>query len=340
MTMHCEPIFIIAEAGVNHNGNMQLARELIDLAAEAGADAVKFQTFRAEEIVTDSAQKAQYQKDACGAGESQFDMLRKLELDVDAHTLLMDHCRARSIAFLSTPFDLQSLDMLIDMGVPVIKIPSGEITNLPYLRAVGAKGLPVILSTGMATLDEVHEAVTVLTESGTPAARITLLHCNTQYPTPLADANLRAMTTLAETFTECRVGYSDHTPGINCAVAAAGMGATVIEKHFTLDKNMPGPDHAASMNPIQLMDMVRSVREVELALGDGVKQPTPSERGNIDSARRFIVAVAPIKTGETFTETNVAARRTGCGGVSPMRWDKVMGLSAKRDFQPGEAIEL
>jgi N,N'-diacetyllegionaminate synthase len=340
MTRQREPIFIIAEAGVNHNGDMELAKKLVDLAAEAGADAVKFQTFRAEEIVTGSAQKADYQKETSGAGESQFEMLKKLELDVDAHALLMDHCRSRSIAFLSTPFDAQSLDMLIDMGVPVIKVPSGEITNLPYLRKVGAKGLPAILSTGMATLDEVREAVAVLTEAGTPAARITVLHCNTQYPTPLADANLRAMATLAETFPECRVGYSDHTPGITCAVAAAAMGATVIEKHFTLDKAMPGPDHAASMDPTELTDMVRSVREVEQALGDGVKQPSPSERANIDIARRFLVAVAPIKAGEPFSEANVTARRTGCGGVSPMRWDEVMGTVAKRDFQTGEGIEL
>ncbi|MGE4421180.1 MAG: N-acetylneuraminate synthase [Pseudodesulfovibrio sp.] len=338
--MQREPIFIIAEAGVNHNGDMALARQLIDRAAKAGADAVKFQTFRAKEIVTGSAQKADYQKAASGAGESQFEMLKKLELDVDAHTLLMDHCRARGIAFLSTPFDAQSLDMLIDMGVPVIKVPSGEITNLPYLRKVGAKGLPVILSTGMATLDEVRDAVAVLTKAGASAARITVLHCNTQYPTPMADANLRAMATLAETFPECRVGYSDHTPGITCAVAAAAMSATVIEKHFTLDKTLPGPDHAASMDPTELTDMVRSVREVELALGDGVKQPSPSERANIDIARRFLVAAAPIKTGEPFSEANVAARRTGCGGVSPMRWDEVMGLPAKRDFQPGEGIEL
>lgn len=340
MTTQHEPIFIIAEAGVNHNGDMALARQLIDVAAEAGADAVKFQTFRAEEIVTDSAQKAEYQKETSGAGESQFEMLKKLELDLDAHTLLMDHCRVRSIAFLSTPFDADSLDMLIDMGVPVVKIPSGEITNLPYLRKVGAKGLPVILSTGMASLDEVRDAVTVLVEAGTPAARVTVLHCNTQYPTPLADANLRAMTTLAESFPECRAGYSDHTPGISCAVAAAAMGATVIEKHFTLDKTLPGPDHAASMDPIELSAMVRSVREVELALGDGVKQPSGSEHSNIDIARRFLVASTPIKTGERFSEANLAARRTGCGGISPMRWDEVMGLPAKRDFQPGEGIEL
>lgn len=335
-----EPILIIAEAGVNHNGDMALARKLVDLAAEAGADAVKFQTFRAEEIVTGSAQKAGYQKAASGAGESQFEMLKKLELDVDAHALLMDHCRKRSIAFLSTPFDADSLDMLIEMGVPVVKVPSGEITDLPYLRRVGAKGLPVILSTGMATLDEVRDAVAVLVEAGTPAGRITVLHCNTQYPTPLTDANLRAMATLAETFPECRVGYSDHTPGITCAVAAAAMGATVIEKHFTLDKTLPGPDHAASMDPVELTAMVRSVREVELALGDGVKQPSPSERANIDVARRFLVAAAPIRAGEPFSGANVAARRTGCGGVSPMRWDEVMGTPAKRDFQPGEAIEL
>lgn len=339
MTETRSPIFIIAEAGVNHNGDMELARLLIDRAADAGADAVKFQTFRAGEIVTEKAEKAAYQKATSGSGESQYAMLKRLELDVDAHERLMAHCRERDIRFLSTPFDAQSLDMLMDMGLPLVKIPSGEITNLPYLRKVAAKGRPVILSTGMTTLDEVRDGVDVLTDAGLAAGDITLLHCNTQYPTPVSDANLRAMETLARKFPDCPVGYSDHTPGITCPVAAAALGAKVIEKHFTLDKAMEGPDHAASLDPVELAAMVRGVREVELALGDGVKQPSASERENIAVARRFLVAATPIRAGEPFTEANVAARRTGCGGVSPMRWDEIMGAPAPRDFNPGEAIE-
>jgi N,N'-diacetyllegionaminate synthase len=261
-------------------------------------------------------------------------------LDVAAHEMLMAHCRKRNIRFLSTPFDAQSLDMLMDMGLPLVKVPSGEITNLPYLRKVAAKGRPVILSTGMTTLDEVRDAVAALTGAGLAAGDVTLLHCNTQYPTPISDANLRAMETLAREFPDCAVGYSDHTPGITCPVAAAAMGATVIEKHFTLDKTMEGPDHAASLDPVELTAMVAGVREVELALGDGVKRPSASERENIAVARRFLVAVTAIKAGEPFTETNVTARRTGCGGVSPMRWDEVMGTPARKDFDAGEAIEL
>ncbi|WP_316899971.1 N-acetylneuraminate synthase [Pseudodesulfovibrio indicus] len=340
MTRARPPIFIIAEAGVNHNGDMELARKLIDLAAEAGADAVKFQTFRAGEVVTEKAEKAAYQKATSGGGESQYAMLKRLELDVAAHEMLMAHCRERNIRFLSTPFDAQSLDMLMDMGLPLVKIPSGEITNLPYLRKVAAKGRPVILSTGMTTLDEVRDAVAALTGAGLAAGDVTLLHCNTQYPTPIGDANLRAMDTLAREFPDCAVGYSDHTPGITCPVAAAAMGATVIEKHFTLDKTMEGPDHAASLDPVELTAMVAGVREVELALGDGVKRPSASERENIAVARRFLVAASPIKAGEPFTETNVTARRTGCGGISPMRWDEVMGTPAPKDFGTGEAIEL
>lgn len=334
------PIFIIAEAGVNHNGDMNLALKLIDAAADAGANAVKFQSFKASELTTVHAQKASYQKETSGAGESQLAMLQKLELNDKDHTLLIGHCKKRDIQFLSTPFDKSSLDMLLDLGITTIKLPSGEITNKPYLRYVGAKKKPIILSTGMTTLSEVGNAIQVLVDAGTPRYLITLLHCNTQYPTPLEDANLRAMETLARSFPACQVGYSDHTPGISCAVAAATMGAKVIEKHFTLDKTMEGPDHAASLDPTELTAMVAGVRDIEKAMGDGTKQPSPSEMENINVARRFLVAAKAIAKGEPFSEDNVSAKRTGQGGISPMMWDEVMGTPADRDFQIGEIIEL
>jgi N,N'-diacetyllegionaminate synthase len=337
--MRRPPVYIIAEAGVNHNGDMVLARRLVDAASAAGADAVKFQTFRAEEIVTAGAQKADYQKKSSGADESQFSMLKRLELDADAHRDLLAHCKEAGIHFLSTPFDAHSLDMLLKLGLPAIKIPSGEITNLPYLRHAGAKGKRIILSTGMCTLDEVRQAVDALAAAGMPAQDITLLHCNTQYPTPLEDANLLAMRTLQEAFPECGVGYSDHTAGITCPMAAAALGATVVEKHFTLDRNMDGPDHAASIEPDELAAMVRFIRETEQALGSGDKSPSPSERDNILIARRFLVADRPIAKGEPFTEDNMAARRTGRGGISPMRWDEIIGTPATRDYEPGEVIE-
>ncbi|BDQ36592.1 N,N'-diacetyllegionaminic acid synthase [Pseudodesulfovibrio nedwellii] len=338
--MNRNSVFIIAEAGVNHNGDMDLARRLIEVAAKAGADAVKFQTFRAKEIVTTLAQKANYQKETSGAKESQFAMLKKLELDTRAHENLIAHAQKNNIEFLSTPFDAESLDMLLELGIATIKIPSGEITNLPYLRRVGNKGVPIVMSTGMTTLEEVKAAVTVLMETGASAKDITLLHCNTQYPTPLEDANLKAMDTLALTFPECAIGYSDHTPGIACPIAATAMGASLIEKHFTLDKTMEGPDHAASINPEELTAMVSGIRDIEKALGDGTKQPSVSEKENINIARRFLVAAAPIMAGEPFTKANVVAKRTGQGGISPMRWDEIMQKSASRNFHTGEIIEL
>jgi N,N'-diacetyllegionaminate synthase len=333
------PVLIIAEAGVNHNGDLDTARRLIDAAARAGADAVKFQTFRADEIVTTGAQKAEYQKQTSGKHESQRTMLRRLELDETAHRLLATHCRERGIEFLSTPFDPRSLDMLLDMGVRIIKIPSGEITNLPYLRHAGAKARPVIMSTGMATLAEIKAAVSALEAAGTPRTGITLLHCNTQYPTPFEDANLLAVRTLAREFPDCPAGYSDHTAGIACPIAAVALGARVIEKHFTLDRTMPGPDHAASIVPDELSVMVAAIREIELALGTGIKEPSDSERANIGIARRYLVATRPIRRGEPFDATSVAAKRTGTGGISPMRWDEIMDTPAPRDFEPGEAIE-
>lgn len=335
-----ERVFIIAEAGVNHNGDLLLAQKLVEEAARAGADAVKFQSFKASELVTPTAEKADYQKETSGTTESQFTMLRKLELDADAHDALIAHCQKNNILFLSTPFDADSLDMLLEIGISVIKIPSGEITNLPYLRHVGTKKKPVILSTGMATIEEIEAAVHVLVSEGIPPEKITLLHCNTQYPTPFEDANLKAMDTLGSIFPQCAIGYSDHTAGIACPIAATAMGAVVIEKHFTLDKTMEGPDHAASIDPEELAAMVAGIRNIELALGNGAKQPSQSERSNIKIARRFLVAITAIPAGAPFTATNIAARRTGNGGISPMHWDEVMNQTAKRDFAVGEAIEL
>ena len=337
-------VYVIAEAGVNHNGSLELAQRLVDIAADAGADAVKFQTFRAEELAGADAPKAEYQKRTSGAAQSQLEMLRALELGREAYEELRERCTARGLAFLSTAFDAASLDMLLDMGMQAIKVPSGEITNLPLLRHIGARAgdadLPVILSTGMCTLDEVGDAVGALTRAGTPRGALTLLHCNTQYPTPFEDANLLAMRTLAEAFPGCAVGYSDHTPGIPCAIAAAALGAAVVEKHCTLDRSMPGPDHAASIEPDELAEMVAGIRAVELALGTGEKAPTASERGNIAVARRHLVAARAIAAGEAFSPDNVAARRTKAGGLSPMRWDDVMGTAAPRAFAAGEAIEL
>ncbi len=335
-----DKILIIAEAGVNHNGDMDIARTLIDKAAEAGADVVKFQTFKAERIVTEDAQKAKYQKRTTDASESQYAMLKRLELDTKAHQELMAHCTDKGIAFLSTPFDEQSADMLVAMGLEYIKIPSGEITNLPYLRHVGAFGKHIILSTGMCTLDEVTDAVEALQEAGTAREWITILHCNTQYPTPFEDANLKAITTLRNHFPQCDIGFSDHTSGIECPIAVAALGAKVIEKHFTLDKDMDGPDHKASIEPDELIALVKGVRIIEKAMGSGTKQPTPSEKANIDIARRFLVAAAPIRKGEPYSPHNVTPKRTGCGGISPMKWDEMIGKPANDDYEPGEVIKL
>lgn len=334
------PVYIIAEAGVNHNGDMDIALALIDKASEAGADAVKFQTFRAEELVTAMAAKAQYQQQSTDADESQLSMLRRLELHGDMHDTLIDHCRIRGIDFLSTPFDAASLDMLLDKGMGIIKIPSGEITNLFHLRAVGAKGMPVILSTGMATLSEVDDALACLQQAGTPRIRVTLLHCNTQYPTPFEDANLNAIKSLADSFPECTIGYSDHTEGTACPIAAVALGASVIEKHFTLDRAMTGPDHAASITPDELTAMVSSIRQIQQAMGDGIKTPSPSEQANILVARRYLVAARSIAAGEPLTSENVTAKRTGSGGLSPMKWDTVKGSCAVRSFAEGDRIEL
>ena len=331
-------VYIIAEAGVNHNGEIALARELIDIAVETGADAVKFQTFNADTLVTSQAPKAAYQKETTDAGESQFDMIRRLELKRENHQELMDYCIQKDIEFLSTPFDIDSIRFLMELGIQRIKIPSGEITNLPYLRYAGAQGCPIILSTGMSDIDEIHAAIAVLNAAGCPNPDITLLHCNTQYPTPFSDVNLRAMQTIANTFPEVRVGYSDHTPGIEVPTAAVALGARVIEKHFTLDRSLEGPDHAASLEPDELFAMIESIRHIEAALGSGVKIPSPSETDNIRIVRKSIVAARPIKCGETYTEENLTSKRPG-SGISPMRWDDLIGTPANRDYHLDELIE-
>ncbi|WP_071134452.1 N-acetylneuraminate synthase [Millionella massiliensis] len=330
---------IIAEAGVNHNGSLDQARKLIDAAAAAGVDYVKFQTFRAEKLVTQAARQAEYQSRNIGSeDQSQYRMLKALELSEEDHLQLIDHCRQCGVHFLSTAFDLDSIAFLDTLALPLWKIPSGEITNFPYLRAIGRSGKPVILSTGMASLDEVGQAIEVLTRFGTPREQITLLHCTTEYPAPKDQINLRAMQTLYRHF-GLPAGYSDHTQGIEIPVAAVAMGATVIEKHFTLDRNLPGPDHKASLEPDELAEMVRQIRNIEAALGNGVKEPSEAEKPNIPVARKSIVAARPITRGELLTEENLTAKRPG-NGISPMLWETVVGQRAVRDFATDEAIEL
>lgn len=331
-------IFIIAEIGVNHNGSIALAKKLVEAAADSGADAVKFQTFVTEKLVVQNVEKAEYQKETGPADESQYDMLKRLELDIDAHRELVAFCRDRGIEFISAPFDLASIDLLDSLGLESIKIPSGEITNLPYLRKIGGLGKRLILSTGMADLSETGAALTVLNDAGTRNENITVLHCNTEYPTPMEDVNLTAMLTIRETFPGIRVGYSDHTLGREVPVAAAALGATIIEKHFTLDKEQDGPDHKASMEPGAFGSMVRAVRNIERALGDGVKQPSPSELKNLPIARKNIVAATAIAAGEVFTEDNLAVKRADRAGITPMRWDEIIGSRAQKDYQPDEVI--
>lgn len=329
---------IIAEAGVNHNGDLEMARRLIDAAAEAGADLVKFQTFSADRLVTKHAKKAEYQNKTTDSGESQHAMIRKLELTRGMHEDLMAHCKLRGIGFFSTGFDIESIDLLAGLGLECFKIPSGEITNLPYLRHIGHYGKAVMLSTGMAKLGEIEAALDVLEQSGTSRDRITVLHCTTEYPTPMIDVNLRAMLTLRNAF-GVQVGYSDHTHGIEIAGAAVALGASVIEKHFTLDRNLPGPDHKASLEPDELKAMVAAIRNIERALGDGIKRPSISEAKNMPVVRKSLVAARVIKEGETFDASNIAVKRPGTG-LSPMRWDEVLGRKASRDFAPDELIEI
>ena len=333
-----ESTLIIAEAGVNHNGNLETARQLIETAAGAGADLVKFQTFSADRLVTGSASKADYQLETTSASESQHEMIRKLELSREMHEELIAHCKKCGVGFFSTGFDLQSVDLLNELGLDRFKIPSGEITNLPYLRHIGRYGKPIILSTGMARLGEIEAALDVLREAGTSRDNITVLHCNTEYPTPMVDVNLKAMLEIRDAF-GVQVGYSDHTLGIEVPIAAVALGAKVIEKHFTLDRNLSGPDHRASLEPEELKAMVQAIRNIELALsGDGIKRPSPSETKNIKIARKSLVALAPIKAGESFTEANLGVKRPG-SGISPMRWDEFIGRPANRDYQSDELIE-
>jgi len=330
--------FIIAEAGVNHNGSLDLAKKMIDVAVEAGADAVKFQTFKAERVVSRYAQKAEYQKETTTAGESQLEMIKKLELDPAAYQELMAYCARENIRFLSTPFDLESIDLLNELGLDIFKIPSGEITNLPYLRKIGALKKEIILSTGMADLGEIEDALDVLTGAGTKLKDITVLHCNTEYPTPMQDVNLKAMQTIKFAFPGIHIGYSDHTLGIEVPIVAVAMGATIIEKHFTLDKNMTGPDHKASLEPDELKAMVHAIRNIEKALGSSIKKPSPSELKNMRIARKSIVAACDIGKGELFTEENLTVKRPGTG-ISPMRWDEVIGKVAKMDYNIDDPIK-
>lgn len=329
---------IIAEAGVNHNGNIELAKKLIDAASQAGADYVKFQTFKASKIASRIAVKADYQQKTTNADEGQLQMLQKLELSEADHKTLQSYADSKQIKFLSTAFDLDSIDVLKSLGISLGKVPSGEITNLPYLRKMAISFEDLILSTGMCDMSELRDAVEAITAAGFPKNRLTILHCNTEYPTPFEDVNLKAMLSIADEF-KVPVGYSDHTTGIEVPVAAVALGATIIEKHFTLDRNMEGPDHKASLEPEELMAMVSSIRNIEKALGSGVKKASPSELKNKSIARKSIVAAKNIKAGETFTEQNLTVKRPGTG-ISPMQWDKVIGQKARRSFDSDELIEL
>ena len=327
---------IIAEAGVNHNGDIIIAKKMIDFAKEAGVDYIKFQTFIPENLVSKYAKKAEYQKITTASDESQLQMLRKLMLSKNEFIELSDYCKATSIGFISTPFDLESVGFLNSFNMDFWKVPSGEITNLPYLVKIAKTGKPIILSTGMSDLDEIDEAISALKDNG--ARKITLLHCNTQYPTPMEDVNLNAMLTLKDRY-NCDVGYSDHTLGIEVPIAAVALGATVIEKHFTLSSSMEGPDHKASLEPKEFKSMVSAIRNIEKALGTGNKVASPSETENKDIARKSIVASRMIKKGEVFSKDNITTKRPG-SGISPMRWYNVIGAVAKRDFQEDELIEL
>jgi N-acetylneuraminate synthase len=327
-------VFVIAEAGVNHNGSLDLALQLVDAAKASGADAVKFQTFRANQIATRSAHKAPYQERTTANSESQFEMLRRLQLDAAAHRSLINHCRKIGIQFLSSPFDMQSVDLLASMDVPLYKVPSGEITNLPFLQHIAHKGRPVILSTGMSTLGEVEEALQVLLAAG--ATHLTLLHCVTEYPAPYAEVNLRAMQTLKSAF-GLPVGYSDHTSGIEIAIAAVALGAEVIEKHFTLDRSLPGPDHSASLEPIELQQMVTAIRHVEAALGTGIKAPAPCELPNISVARKSVVAARTLPTGHQLAPGDLEIKRPG-NGLAPKLLPTLIGRTLRATVAKDEII--
>tara|TARA_X000000950_G_C13919714_1_gene662755 strand:+ start:1753 stop:2763 length:1011 start_codon:yes stop_codon:yes gene_type:complete len=331
-------VYIIAEAGVNHNGCIKTAKKLIDYASNSGADAIKFQTFKADNLVTSYAKKAEYQKQINNYEENQYEMIKRLELKYSDHIILSQYAFEKKIEFLSTPFDLESIDLLLKLGLKKFKIPSGEITNLPYLEKVGQLNKEIILSTGMSTLNEIEQAIDILISSGSQKENLTVLHCNTEYPTPLIDVNLKAMVNIGKKF-NVNFGYSDHTLGVYIPVAAVSMGAKIIEKHFTCDKNMEGPDHKASINPLELDEMVKLIRNTEIALGKSIKEPTASEFKNIKIARKSIVAKTFIKKGENFSLNNLTTKRPG-DGISPMKWHEVLKLVAKKDFKKDDLIEI
>ena len=331
-------VFIIAEAGVNHNGSLELAIKLVDAAVEAGTDAVKFQTFKADSLVSKTALKAGYQMKTTSADEAQHSMLKRLELDDHAHRVINSYCKSKNIQFLSTPFDVASADFLNSLGMKMYKIPSGEITNLPYLRHLGRFGKEIILSTGMANLGEIEDALSIFESVGLDRSKIYVLHATTEYPCPFDAVNLRAMLTIRDAF-GVKVGYSDHTMGIEIPIAAVALGATVIEKHLTLDRSMEGPDHQASLERHEFEAMVIAIRNLEHSLGDGVKRPTPNELNNKLTIRKSLVAAKSIKAGELFSEKNIVAKRPGTG-ISPARWDEVMGKTANKDFFSDDLIEL
>lgn len=330
-------VLIIAEAGVNHNGDLGIAKALIDVAAESGADLVKFQTFSADRLVTENAAKADYQRIDSDNSELQQVMLRKLELSESMHHELIAHCALKGIGFFSTGFDIESVNFLVSIGQELFKVPSGEITNLPYLRHIGKLGKEVILSTGMSNMDEIENAIRALEESGTPRTKIVVLHCTTAYPAPISDVNLRAMQSIGSKL-GVEIGYSDHTLGIEISLAAVALGAVVIEKHFTLDRTLPGPDHKASLEPKELKSMIEGIRKIEEALGNGIKRLMPSEISNRDVARKSIVARVPISAGQVLSEENLTTKRPGMG-ISPMEWNNLLGKKVNRDYSVDELID-
>jgi len=334
----CLKPIIIAEAGVNHNGSIELAKDLVAIAADAGADFVKFQTFITENNITKNAEKADYQKKQTNSNESQYEMIKKLELSIADHLELIKHCDLKGIKFLSTAFDIQSVNLLNEFNIPFYKIPSGEITNFPLLKYIGSMGKSIVMSTGMSDLNEIGSAINVLIDSGTKKEDLTILHCNTEYPTPYEDVNLRAMISIRNKF-QIKVGYSDHTLGIEVPIAAVALGAEIIEKHFTIDRALPGPDHAASLEPNELKSMVKSIKNIQIALGNGVKIASKSELKNIAIARKSIVAKTVIKKGEIFSESNITIKRPGTG-ISPMKWNDIINKCSDRDYKEDDLIEL
>lgn len=332
-------VLIIAEAGVNHNGSIEIAKQLVDKAAEAGADIIKFQTFKAEKLVSKSAKQAEYQKkNTCSTDDSQLNMLKKLELSPENHEVLIQYCQNKGIRFFSTAFDMDSIDFLHSLNLGLWKIPSGEITNYPYIKKIAQYHEPVIMSTGMCEIDDISAAINVLLKYGIKREQITILHCNTEYPTPYEDVNLRAMLSIKNDF-QVKVGYSDHTKGLEVPIAAVALGASVIEKHFTLHRNMEGPDHKASLEPNELKAMVSAIRHIEQALGNKEKSISASERKNIAIARKSIVAARLIKKGEILSEENLTVKRPGTG-ISPMKWESVIGTFATKDYKEEDQIEL